>query len=379
MYKRKHILVFFILLCCVRVIFAQNKRIDSLEKVLHNHAECDTAKALLLANISYKYLTLDYEKSKAYAEQLIDLAEKIQYPKGIIIGYSRLASYYQMSGDISKSREHYTKSLELAKQYDLKGRVSAALCNIGVLYQQEGNYAKAIDLYYQSLDINKELGDSVGIAHCLIYIGAIHEYNNDTLMALDCYQKALQLFQNANYKLLMNYCYVYIGNIFLAQKKYEDAEHYYTVAHTLAIELEQVEAKLISERSLGEVKIQKGEYHAALKYLQEALTTSEISVSESNKSWIFYHLGMVYKKLNNFDEADEYASAALKIAEDIGELEIQAKSMLLLANIAAAKGQFANAYATHVLYKELNDSLINENKMKKFSNLTCQHKYEEEE
>src|SRR4051794_1353492 len=109
--------------------FAQNQNIsniDSAKKILQSLKE-DTAKVNLLNNISGYYYQSNIDSALVYATQQYDLAQKLNYAKGLAKAYYHLSSCNSALGNGAQTREYAYKMLPIAEQ--LKARVQ-----LGVAY-----------------------------------------------------------------------------------------------------------------------------------------------------------------------------------------------------------------------------------------------------
>src|SRR5215831_18844956 len=67
--------------------YTQNRTIDSLQILLQTQKE-DTSKVNILNALSYDFHQQgDFQKHLQYAKQALDLAEKLNFKKGIAVGY----------------------------------------------------------------------------------------------------------------------------------------------------------------------------------------------------------------------------------------------------------------------------------------------------
>src|SRR5947209_3065497 len=127
----------FILLCFYSVCNAQNKQIDSLMNVLKTAKE-DTNKTITLNALSDKLrITGNYEKAKMYANDALQLSEKINYKIGKCNAYNR----------------------------------------IGTIESLQGNYSTALRSHLNDLKISEEIGYKKGIANSKFGIAAVHGHH----------------------------------------------------------------------------------------------------------------------------------------------------------------------------------------------------------
>ncbi len=87
---------------------------------------------------------------------------------------------------------------------------------------------------------------------------------------------------------------------------------------------------------------------------------------------------MLNEKMNNYDKALFFTLKSLIIAKKYSFLYDQKNIYKLLSEIYVSNKNYKSAYENFVLYKELNDSIFNEENIKKVTGLEYQYKYEKE-
>ena len=91
--------------------YAQDKvYIDSLVHQLDGTTS-DTAKVNLLNKIAADILYVNSERIYDFANQALELSEKINYPNGIANAYNNLGIYYRTKGIYDMSIDYFFNSL----------------------------------------------------------------------------------------------------------------------------------------------------------------------------------------------------------------------------------------------------------------------------
>src|SRR3989338_6443390 len=120
--------------------------IDSLLKELPKMPD-DTNKVNALGDISFNYRTIDGEKGILYAEKCLELAKKIDYPKGIAKAYNSMGTCYKAVSNYPMALKNYHLALSTFESQGMDNESATVLMNIGTVYRPLENYRKAI-LYY---------------------------------------------------------------------------------------------------------------------------------------------------------------------------------------------------------------------------------------
>ena len=80
---KKHLTLYFLLQLCFCALNGQNAKLDSLITSLSKNSVNDTNKVKTTNAICWEYfITGDFKESKKYADQSIELANKLNFLKG---------------------------------------------------------------------------------------------------------------------------------------------------------------------------------------------------------------------------------------------------------------------------------------------------------
>jgi len=397
---------------------AQTLEIDSLENLLHQHQKKDTIRVNLLNETAYKLCKIDLDKTLKYAEEACELADKIDFAKGKAESLLQIAEYHYYKSDYPQALEYYQKSLKINEEIGDKKGISNCLHNIGNIHLKLGNYPQSLEYYQKSLKIREELRDKKGISFSLNNIGIIHYYQGNYPQALEYYQKALKINEEIGNKQGISKCLNNIGIIYRKQSNYHQALEYYQKSLKITEEIGNKQGISICLNNIGIIYWKQGNYHQALKYYQKSLKITEEIGNQKGISLCLNNIGVIYNEQSNYPHALEYYRKSLKIRKEFGykngvctsyknlgevylktnnytkALDYTIKSLKIayelelldnlkdihkqLSEIYAATKNYKKAYENYVLYKELNDSIFNEENIKKITGLEYQYEYEKE-
>jgi len=315
----------FLLLAFSPIAPAQN--LDSLENSLKSKTLPDTEKLKLYDNLSWGYLSSDFDKSKKYALEGISLAGKLkdQNMTGTLL--RNLGVAYYMVSKYDSALIHLNKALDLATKTGnnlLKAQVYGAKAN---LYNVTGDYPKALELYIKALPIFEKEGRKDRVRVILGNIGALNNSMQNFDEAEKYFNQSLKLSEELGDKAGIAQAYDGLNRIFIHRKDYDKALEY---AHKAADISKQIGNKQ-----------------------EEAIAIQGIA-------WVYYEHYKDYKK------AEEFALKGLMLAE---ELEFP-------ADIAAMLNTLSNIYFHQARYRECEETAlkaiaIDTSDMNIFSNLAA--------
>jgi len=326
------------LLFDVSILFAQNRKIDSLKKVIAT-TPVDTVKGRSLCRLCNQLRIIGaYETGLMQGKAGLDLCEKNKDQKSI----------------------------------------AGCLNNVGGIYEVQGNYPKALDYYQKSLKIRAQLGNQPGIATCLMNMGNIYWFQGNSLKALDSYQKSLKIYEQIENKQGISTCLMNMGNIYRSQGNYPKALDYFQMSLEIYEQIGDQVGIAYCLNNMGEIYTSEGNYLKALDYFQKSLRIDEQIGDTTGISNSFISIGNAYFHLKQPEIAKEYAGKGLKLAQKIKHLEFMKGGSQTSYRVDSALGDWKSAFEHHKLFKQYSDSLHNEDKAKEFGRIESKYQFEQE-
>lgn len=328
--KKNITLLLVILLGTIHLFGQDQTEIDSLLHLVNSNVH-DTSKVEVYIKLVNRYSFTDSAKVAEYANQAIQLAERIDYPKGISRVYHELGWHQlDLGAPLDEVISTFELGLQFAKQAKYDEGVSAALTGLGVTYKEMANYDKAIDLYKEALAIDEKCGNKTGIAVSYSNIAEIHTYKGNLDSALIYYTKALEIDKTLDDQEVIGNDYSAIGHVYYSLANYPKALEY----HLKALKFYQ---KANSERyigrlytNIGNIYTEQRQFKEGLNYYRKSLEILERINDVRVLATIYNNMGLVYSNLNEYGQANDYLFKAL---EQYKALDFQLGVAASLANI----------------------------------------------
>ena len=428
----KKLLFFVYFLFCLFVSFnisaSNNVKIDSLLNILKT-AKNDTNKVYLYKKISSKYFNINPDKALIYAQKGLKLSIDLKFDNGIALShkYKGIAYFYQ--GSYDNALAEYFNALNIYKKIGDKQQIVRMLNNIGILYHNKGDYDKAFNYYSKCIKKSEEIGDEKRIVDTYNNIGGVYWDQGNYDKALEYYFKSLKVSEEKGYKTMVAYTYDNIGSIYKEQDKKDKALEYYN--KSLKIEKEINDKRGIAgtynnisqifqdennyanaiENNLKSIKIYKeigDKKGVAVSYnIIGSIYTEQASndfdkkqkdslKKDCSKALDFYYkslkmnreigsveefassysgIGEVNYYLSNYNKSIKYLLKAQTIGKKIGSPDIVNKASEMLSKAYAAVHNYREAYFSHVLFKETQDSLKNDENVRRITQLSMQYDF----
>ncbi len=336
--------------------YAQDSKSDSLKALIQTTVD-DTAKVNLLNSISYNLFTSVPAEAIDYGKQALNLAEKIDFKKGIAYALKNIGLGYYMQGNFLEVLNYWDQSLKVFETRGDKLGVSNILNNLGAIYFNQGNDAKAIDFYLRSLRASEDIGDTLRIATALINIGGVY-YNKPAThqKALEFYLKAVPLSEKIADKGAIGTAYINIGEIYLERNQDSIALVYFKKSYDAWLGTGRVPYSITR---IGDVYSKRKEYQTALKYYNEAIGIAKKFEAKLELIRPLLGIAQTYSLMGNEKMALNAFNEARTTSAEIGSNYQLKDAYRGMANTYAKLADFENAYKFQTLFSDIKDTLFN--------------------
>lgn len=394
-------------------ISAQNPRLDSLLSALKISNE-DSNKVILLNAIAREYQGHDLTMATDYAKQALFLAKTLSYLDGEASAINNLGYALEVEGKYHEAINNYTKAASILEKsapnsnklagiynnigiaysslanypqalYYLKKaleikiangdeiKIAGQLHNIGFIYYYQGQLDKALENFFDALKIFEKKGDENKLAECFNSIGAAYSMQNNDEQALKYYYKSLEIFKKSGNKIQLANCYDNIGEIQLFQGLIDTAEENIMKALELRKSFGDKDGIADGYNELGDIDEARQQYKRAIEYKIQALKILEETGNKRDQADCLGDLGHICIKTRENTLAINYFEKSISIAEASDMKSVLYNSYTGITTAYENLGQYKKALAYHRKYSAISDSIFNESKNKKISELEMQY------
>ncbi len=335
-YMRKNLFFLLLIAFCFK-LSAQNSEVDSLLNIAKNGN--DSLKVEVYLDLAIGYRSLKPDIALKYASDALKIAQR----KG-----------------------------------NFEGKASA-LHVLGAIYTVLGDYEKAILNLQESLRNYELLGDAKGVANSSNSLGILYFNQEDYSNAKKYYSKALNLIDSSEFAMSAAVYKLNIGEVYQATEENEKALKLEKEAYEIFTQLGDINGMAYALGVQGKVNYQQGDKEKAIEFTKRAL---EYFIEDQDYLGAVEYLNFlvdVYIDTNNLFLAEENATAALQIANQINSLKWKIKSFENISEIFYKKGKYQLAYQYKDSAYIYENQLIDEEKQKQISNLRIIYESEQKE
>jgi len=355
----KYLLVVLLSLQGAGIVYGQKQGralIDSLLQRLPK-ANNDTDKVNILTGLSGTYPVANTADAIKCATKAIDLAEKINWEKGILNAYFSQGVNYESIHDLPAALKYYNAAKSKAETVGDKKNIARSLYSIGDVNAAQKNYTVALQNYQQSLKIYQELKDTLFIAQTLGNIGIFYGRQDSQALAVSYDLSAAIYYVRTGNKAEMARIYGNIAVDYQNQFNYPSAMDYDVKALNLYTELKNKdgEARILS--NMGVIYQNEDDFDKALSLSLRSLKIYEVLDQKDDLSRVLINIATAYNSKSNYPGALEYFFKALNLNEDVGNKDGIATASNQIGWVYFFQNNFSKAMEYHfkalAIYEEL--------------------------
>jgi signal transduction histidine kinase len=290
--------------------------IDSSKKVLLRQKN-DTNKVKSLYNLSFSYVAGSYaDTALVYAQQALDLAEKLNDEPGIFWSEITLCESLAILGNHPLALEHSFKALELAKKSGDTLKLCYGNGNLASCYYYMGDYNTSLeyarvvmkimeplhrdDIYWMWIPMSKAFHGMGQADSAILYAKKAYEIIKDIP----------SLYTNSVI------CPV-LGNAYADKANYDSALFYYRMGIPLSIKSHTQTHLVDNYYGIAGVYKAKGNLDSALWYSKKILTEKITKTYPAGLLKAANLLTDIYESKNNPDSTLKYLRTAIAIKDSL--------------------------------------------------------------
>ncbi len=257
--------------------------------------------------------------------------------------------------------------------------VCEARLSIGSSFLQLGNKPEALENIQQALEVSRKVKSRHYEMEALIFLGSIYNDGKDQEKSLVYFEQAYQISVELKEEVAQAALKIYIANYYYEKKDYKRSLELYDEAARLNKELESWENYAGALGNIGNIYFDLGDYHKAENYHHQAIAIFDANEYPQGSVIALTNLAEAKLKLLEYDSAEYFYLKSQRMAETMNSLLDYIENYKGLADLYEATHDYEKAYANFKLYKQYNDSVFNESKTQKMTELEMNYKFQQQE
>ncbi len=346
----------------------QNK--DSILTILPSLKGDKKAEALTMLAKYYQYIEQDSSKAITYANKAIAESQS-NLQKGLSL-YRKALVFRSWEDDINQLK-NYDNALELLGNLNdsLKADV---LYYKSRVYQRKGMYPEALTFGFEELALRKKLPSKEKLITSLQEIGFTYDRMGEYEKAIEWHKRSLEEALKFGNDEITGRSYGLIGIAYDELQDYDKALEY----NFKAIDyFKKSESRYVRVwySNIGNTFTKKGDLKNAEKYTLMALNSPGGNTSFVTK----VNLGKIYLEQGRFVEAEETLQNVLQELLEKDNKRILSEAYYRLHELRKKQGNFKEALSYFEKYKQNEDEMLTELKMKQINEMSIQYETNEKE
>ncbi len=254
-------------------------------QIAHTHA--------LLSDI-YKSLG-DIRNAEIEAWDALSLYRQINFEKGVISSYNKLAGICHFKSEYSKAIEFLNEAIAICKRINDRKTLARLLGNTGEVYRLLGKWDEAEEYLVLNIKANQENGDEINLARGELSLGYIYYLKRNFEKAEELYHQAKVWIDKQNSLRDLAIYYEFAGELAVAYNQYEKAHSFYSQALEIGNHIAP-EGDICSQtyRLLAELFLKQKKFTEAFLTAQKASEISTLIDEKFEQAATYRVLGEIF-------------------------------------------------------------------------------------
>ena len=281
----------------------------------------------------YYDMLLTLAKDKCYIPHTSDsimlkVADYYQYhgtPRQKFMSYYLLGRVYTDMNLTADAFDSYNKALSVKDIDSSFIYVARANNQIGHLYMYQDMYRKALPYFYATYKYAVIAKDTSVMVFALRDIGRVYDELNDAKNSIIYYEKSVNLLQKSNLYRLGQHIYPEVATIYIKDKNYDKAELYFHKSLSSVSDEEKSTIYYIG----GRVYEFKNEIDTAITYYKMSVATTGMNIY--SKKDAASSLNSIYTRKKMYSDACRYADSCQLYTDSIRHSILSQNKNLVLS------------------------------------------------
>ncbi|HBS85579.1 MAG: hypothetical protein A2W91_14550 [Bacteroidetes bacterium GWF2_38_335] len=258
-----------------------------------------------------------------------ELYREINKPENALYAEAQKGYVYYKQAKYEEALQIEMEVFKTSEKKGFKPVIAKSSMYIGYVLRDQSDFKKALKYFKMASKYAEEIGDRNIFCACLNETGNIYNMLQEYEKALEFHLEAMECQKEGGEDVSMGYIYNDIGNDYLFLDNIEEALKYFYLSLNIGRKFENKQIIIVTNLNIGTILNSRAKYGEALNCLDEALNESV--------------------KLN----LKQYVASVCEV----------------ISQSYAGMKNFEKAYEYHILFKQYNDSVFNEEKAGKLAEL----------
>ena len=275
--------------------------------------------------------------------ECIDLFKKVDFEKGLAMGYGKNAEVYFFQNDFQTADSLYDLSIRHARPLKLNAVLADAFQKKASIYTQQQNSEEAFKMLKEAFKYAQLMNDADQSKDIITQISTGYHSEGQLDSAIFYYKKIINLKLKTRDEDGLISDYSALGNLFRERGNYKESQGYLMEALKLAEAEKDTFAITTIFSEFGDINAAQNIWATAETYYNDALILAKLKNSRLAEAGCYNKLGDLFYFQNNEDAARSNYEASLKIYQQLNSKINAANVLMSLSQMYKDGDQFTKA------------------------------------
>lgn len=309
---------------------------------LSDQSNYPAGKAQALLTLSRLYNSDDHAKALTTAQNALTLWKSTGNKQEIAGAFEQIGIYYFAQNMLAEATQSFEQALPLLQELNNATAQSSILIRLGFIELRKGEWQSSISRFVQAQGSIDEAAEPQMMGRIAVGMAEVYNEHNLPEDALPHFERALTYFQRTQDSHAIWYAYWGLGWTYYLLNRYPEALGYLEQSLAKADGDDGTEAAL-SREYRGMVRLQTGEYPAALQDLQFALDIYTRAFNPWEAARVQGLIGQVFEQQGQFARAQGSYSKALDAYAKMSDQVNQAALYYALGRLELKREKYVEA------------------------------------
>ncbi len=329
--------------------------VPQFEKALQE-AKTDSARAMALQFLAFNLAHSDPQRSVAYGEEALQVAEKSQDPWLLSQCQNGVGWAFFSSGHYARARALLDSSIQYMRATQDYFDLAPVCNNQGWVCLKQGDNLGALRYFREGLNAAEASKDAGRIAFMNGSMGSFYNAQKEYDKSIPHIQRAFDMFLTLRDTGQMGDCLLRLGNAYSGLKQYDTAIDYYKKTLPLCRWQGDLLGEALTYENWAMALSHLGRYDQAFSKLEAAQRLLEKLGDQIELAYLHFSIGSVHLMRGDTAHAIAPLEKALKMATELQLDDILQDVFPDLHKAYAAVGASEKAYQTLLAYQTMRDT-----------------------
>ncbi len=256
----------------------------------------------------------------AIFERLLRQAKLDEDPVDELFALIQIGMCHQRRGDLRSAERYFQSALDSTRQLGLADQQALALGALANLRVDQRRREDALTLLKQRLQLLETEGDQLATGPACLTVALVYAAKGQYAESLEFLSRAVKLADASGMKTDKALALFQTGEIYLEQKKFEEA----LAAYQASLELTEENEKGSAYRQIAEIYEKQSKFDDALKMLRQAESTLAKRKAYAQQANCLARISRIQLKKGAADQAVETMTEAVDILRDLRHPDLPA-------------------------------------------------------